>query len=171
MENQTITQPRNVSDGNHALQPAAPADFGTTGLQPSHYALNDENVRVTGPPPIHFRQQKQNNLSPESTRTLLEPGPKPVTREPLPRQASGGLAPPVTKGAPQTGPPPSPFNSTSAVTPSPLLDHDYCRQPSATTDHDYFVRPPPGFTYPPQHSGRPTRTSNLPKRFQDFDMN
>ena len=155
-------------------RPAAPAANGREINPSSHYnALNEADIHVTGPPPVRFQQQKQTLRLPGT----LTPDPKPVTREPLPREASGGLAPPVTKGAPQSSPRSS---STSNPTPassaqagqSVLHDHDYFRQPTATSDHDYFVRPPPGFDSNSTSShGRPQRSRNLPTRFHDYELN
>ena len=106
----------------------------------------------------------------EPTTSTLGPEPG---REPLPPEVNGRLAPPVTKGAPHTRvPPPNPpSGSTPAAEARAGLqhDHDYYRQPTATSDHDYFARPPSDFTT--QHSGRPSRTTSLPKRYQDYDMN
>ena len=32
------------------------------------------------------------------------------------------------------------------------------------------VAPPPGFTYPPQHAGRPKRQTKLPVKFNNFEL-
>ena len=168
-----IAQPRQPSDrfvpqSSHQvgdpLSPNARQDQIDVNTQPSHQTLNEANWTVTGPPsvaPFNQSQQKQ-TLQLPGTST---PGLKPVTREPLPREASGGLAPPVTKGAHQNIP------ATSAG--PHLLDHDYAARRDHLADHNYYqpapeINPPPGFATP--QSGRPNRQVNLPTRFQDFDM-
>ena len=104
-QNTRITQPRIPSGGDQLLNAADQALVGSENIAfpSSPYALNDMVENVTGPPPVQpFSQQNSRPLPGTST-----PDPKPVTREPLPRQASGGLAPPVTDhdyAAP--GPPP-----------------------------------------------------------------
>ena len=173
-ENQLLTQPRQ-QPGAHQFQiPALGAGTGSENNTPSltnDVTTNDAwQLPITGPPPAQPFRQNQNNLSSLPERI---PGPKPVTREPLPRQASGGLAPPVTKGAPQTGPPPSPINFTPSAEPQighHLIDHDYIRRPSAVQDHDYFApqpNPPPGFS---TTEGKPKRITKVPERYYDYEM-
>ena len=188
--NSRITQPFITTDGDQFSNSAESADLGIHPTPPPNYTANDL-PDTTGPPaqnPFSQQTSKQfppqpgtsrQNFVPQPTST---PGPKPVTREPLPREESGGLAPPVTKGAPNNGPPPArPFNSTPAAQPEPghhvHHDHDYAttRSPQLV-DHNYFrplpepaVRPPPGFeNYQP---GRPVRKKSLPTKYADYDLN
>ena len=112
-----ITQPFHQAGADLFQNSAAGAEFGNN-IEIEPFLPPERSATSTVP----FPKQKQFSPQPRTSRQTLSdqpeptstPGPKPVTREPLPREASGGLAPPVTKGAPQTGPPPSPFNSTPA---------------------------------------------------------
>ena len=174
-----ITQPRLTSSRDQNSNSANWADTGRVN-KPSHPHFSPPTINTGPPPGPIFQQQKQFSPLPGTTRQTLaarpgtsrqtwatQPessstlGPEPGG-EPLPPEANGRLAPPVTKGAPTLAEP----SSQS----SHLHDHDYFRQPSAIQDHDYFVRPPPGFTYPPQH-GRPKRQSKLPTKFSDYELN
>ena len=155
-------------------------------------ALGDVNsslplpLQNEGPPPIRpFSNQNNFSLLPERQNLAAQPGtsstlgPEPG-REPLSPETNGRLAPPVTKGAPQHRvPQPDPTsNSTSAPSvdqANVLHDHDYFRRPTATLDHDYFqqppdVRPPPGFNYPPQNAGRPSRDKKLPTYLNQYQL-
>ena len=64
---------------------------------------------------------------------------------------------------------PTPPGHTQVPSSDVLIDHDYTRQHSAVSDHNYFTRPPPGFTFPPQH-GRPSRNVKIPSRYNDYDL-
>ena len=171
-----ITQPRTEGGGNQPYQPAALAD---SGYHTSIPTLPPQ----TGPPPFSFNQNK-NNVSPDTI--LPEPGLEPG-REPLPLEVNGGLAPPVTKGAP---PQPNPLSTpapSAGTTSAPsaeqtghLHDHDYFQsRPSALSDHNYYqtlprpeyqpnIGPPPGFKN--YQTGRPVRNRNMPTRFNDYDL-
>ena len=156
-------------------QETLPANLAPEFTEPfttdQHDRATIQLPRITQPRSENVNKSLQNSKqfepAPPSTST---PDPKPVTREPLPRQASGGLAPPVTKGAPQSSrssstlAPPSPEQAGQQV----LHDHDYFRRPSAVLDHDYAAPgPPPGFEN--YQSGRPRRNINPPARFSDYD--
>ena len=167
-----LTQPLNSNDGTRpSQQPAEPANFGWQTYSHPHDEALSGQIQITGAPPMSpFGQQKQQQIRQPAPTSTSTPDPKPVTREPLPRQASGGLAPPVTKGAPQSSgsssnlAPASPEQASQQV----LHDHDYFRRPSAVLDHDYAAPgPPPGFEN--YQSGRPRRNINPPARFSDYD--
>ena len=175
MGDEKITQPRTTSDRFDFSNAGDAADIGSLPLpSPSHRDTLSYSTRVTGPPNQQpFTHQNNNNFSrPAEPVNFPEPGLEPG-REPLPPEANGRLAPPVTKGAPQSSPAPS---STSNLTPASstqagqnvLHDHDYFRRPTATLDHNYYQPlpdPPPGFNH-----GRPSRNRQVPNRFNDFQL-
>ena len=171
-DNKIITQPRLPPSAQQIQIPADAAEIGSENNVTSPSLALSEEVSVTGPPPFQPFQQQISRQPPATGTPGLEPG-----REPLPPEVNGRLAPPVTKGAPNTTLAPS-AGPQAGHQRDHLIDHDYFRQPTATSDHNYFAEPPPGFNYNQpagldynQSHGRPQRTRNLPTRFSDYDLN
>ena len=178
LQNESVTQPFISNDRNQRR--AEIAGFGgqnqNTEYPSLHHALQSQ---YTGPPPYQPFTQQQNSspaLPANSGPTLQGPATS------SPQGYGSHLCP--------NEPPSSPTGSAeladhfSTSIPAELADHDYTStRPPPITDHNYFmsvplpdtdprVRPPPGFTYPPQHvpDGRPKRNVKIPQKLHDYDL-
>ena len=175
-QNTPITQPFPAGD---RLQPTndrpMPADVYIQPKQKQTLAAQPGTSKQNWQLPERTLLQPETSTQTPPLSETSTPGQEPGW-EPLPQEASGRLASPVTKEAPQQGPPASPSYAPAAgAQAGHLHDHDYFRRPSAVADHNYFrplpdpeVQPPPGFEN--YQTGRPSRRVTLPNRYKDYDM-